>query len=198
MKPSPHQVASLAIIFSVVVVSAARQIAFPAKKVQMPMHNGKKLKKPIHDDIELIDDYLATWDRFALGENSLVPDLNREAPAFKAALGRALRAQDKRAPARLVFFAVVQVGGAIPVESELGKDAAKLLGPNFPTVNAKVGSAYFASDLYFWWLEHQTQYEAFPLLDEWARRDFATKKVIPKYQRLRQDRKRSTKAIANG
>ncbi len=65
----------------------------------------------IDDDIKRIDAYLAKWDRFARGENSLKPELNRDAAGFGAALGRALNAKDRRAPSRLVFWGVVQVAG---------------------------------------------------------------------------------------
>jgi hypothetical protein len=143
-------------------------------------------KKRMDHDIEIIDAYLAKWDRFARGEKSLVPELNGEAPACGAALGRALKAKDKRAPARLVFSVVVQVGGGIPVDSDLGRDAATLLGPDFPEVDGKKGKVYFAGDLYFWWLEHQKEYEPCPLFDEWATREFAQKTVIPMYKRLRE------------
>ena len=144
---------------------------------------SKEDQKRMDRDIEIIDAYLAKWDRFAKGEKALVPELNREAPASGAALGRALKAKDKRAPARLVFSVVVQVGAGIPVDSDLGKDAAVLLGPDFPTVEGKKGKDYFAGDLYFWWLDHQKEYQSYPLFDEWANRDFAKKAVIPMYKR---------------
>jgi hypothetical protein len=139
------------------------------------------------NDIEQVDAYLEKWDRFARGEKSLVPELNRERAACWAALGQALKAKDKRAPARLVFSVVVQVGGGIPVDSHLGKDAATLLGPDFPVVESKTGKGYFAGDLYFWWLEHQKEYEAYPLFDAWSKREFAQKTVIPMYNRLREN-----------
>jgi hypothetical protein len=52
-------------------------------------------------DIEITDAYLAKWDLFARGEKSLMRALNQEGPAFRAALGRALNAEDRRAPAGL-------------------------------------------------------------------------------------------------
>jgi hypothetical protein len=137
-------------------------------------------------DIELIDAYLAKWDRFARSDNSLKPELKRDEAAFGAALGRALTAKDRRAPSRLIFWAVVRVGGGIPVDSDLGKAVAELLGPDFPVRQSKEVRFYFASDLYFWWLEHQKQYEPYLLFDEWAKREFARKTVIPNYNRLRE------------
>ncbi len=146
-------------------------------------------KKRMDQDIELIDAYLVKWDRFAKGEKSLVADINREGAAFVAALGRGLKAKDKRAPSRLVFSVVVQVGGGIPVDSEVGRHAATILGPDFPVVEVKQGKVYFAGDLYFWWLEHQKEFNTFPLLDEWANREFAQKSVIPMYNRAREKAK---------
>src|SRR5262249_58644649 len=83
-------------------------------------------------DLELVDQYLATWDRFARGANELVPFLKKNKQAFEAALARLLDAQDRRAAGRLVIYAVVQIGGSIPVDSELGRAAAAVLGPEFP------------------------------------------------------------------
>ena len=63
-------------------------------------------------DVQLVDGYLEKWDRFAQGENQLVPDLRENKVTFEAALAWLLRAGDKRAPARMVFYSVVQVGGS--------------------------------------------------------------------------------------
>jgi hypothetical protein len=154
----------------------------------------KEDKKGMDRDIEVIDAYLAKWDRFAKGENALLPDLKSDRPACDDALGRSLKAKDKRAPARLVFSAVVQVAGGIPVNSALGREASALLGPDFPVLEVKAGKVYFAGDLYFWWLEHKADYEPFPLFDEWSKREFAQKKVIPMYSRTRENqRKRGSK-----
>src|SRR5262245_45341870 len=72
-------------------------------------------------DLQLVDSYLEKWDRFAQGENRLVPELRDSKADFEAALTRLLAAGDKRAPARMIFYPVVEVGGAIPADSELGK-----------------------------------------------------------------------------
>jgi hypothetical protein len=154
MRPSTLLVLILATASASPETLASSQAASPPKEAQKRMDR----------DIEVIDDYLAKWDRFARGEKSLVPDLNRDGAAFGAALGRALKAKDKRAPGRLVFSVVVQVGGGIPVDSDLGKDARPLLGPDFPIVEGKKDKVYFASDLYFWWLDHRQEYESYPRL----------------------------------
>ncbi len=142
------------------------------------------------DDIKRIDAYLAKWDRFARGENSLKPGLKRDAADFGAALGRALNAKDRRAPSRLVFWGVVQVAGCfILPDSDLGRNTAELLGPKFPVIEDENGRFYYAGDLYFWWLEHQQQYEPYALFDEWAKREFAQKTVIPSYTKQIEKRK---------
>src|SRR5262249_39487752 len=81
-------------------------------------------------DLELVDQYLATWDRFARGANELVPFLKKNKGAFEAALVRLLNGKDRGAAGRLVFYPVVQVGGSIPVDSDLGRAAAAMLGPD--------------------------------------------------------------------
>src|SRR4249920_2459810 len=66
---------------------------------------------PISRDLQVVDGYLEKWDRFAQGENQLVPELRDSKAGFEAALVRLLAAGDKRAPARMVFYPVVEVGG---------------------------------------------------------------------------------------
>jgi hypothetical protein len=134
-------------------------------------------------DLRLVDDYLMKWDRFAQGANELVPFLRGKRGAFEAALARLLMARDKRAPARLVFSAVVQIGGFVPVASEPGKAAAGLLGPDFPVTSPEDGEpAYFAGDLFLWWRDHGHRYEAYALFEDWSQRDFARAVVIPMYE----------------
>ena len=134
-------------------------------------------------DLQLVDGYLEKWDRFAQSENQLVPELRDNKTGFEAALARLLRAGDKRAPARMVFYPVVQVGGSIPADSELGKASAAVLGPDFPVTTTKEGErVYFGGDLYLWWEANRGKYEAFPLFDEWSKRDFAQTVVIPMFR----------------
>jgi hypothetical protein len=136
-------------------------------------------------DLQVVDDYLAKWDRFARGENELVPALRNNKELSEAALTRLLKAQDNRSPARLVFYAVVQVGGFIPADSDLGRAAAGFLGRVFPVTVSKEGEkSYFAGDLFFWWQDHGKNYEAYPLFEEWSKRDFARTVVIPMYERV--------------
>ena len=141
-------------------------------------------------DLKQVDGYLTAWDSFARGESQLGPLLKKDKAGFEAALTRLLQATDDRAPGRLVFYAVVQVGGFIPLDSELGKAAAEFLGSDFPIRTPKqAGPALFAGDLYFWWQDNRRSFKDYPLLDEWARRDFAQKTVIPFYERLATKRK---------
>jgi hypothetical protein len=138
-------------------------------------------------DLQLVDDYLTKWDRFAQGENELVPTLRDSKAGFEAALVRLLAAGDKRAPARMVFYPVVQVGGGIPADSELGKASAAVLGPDFPVTTMKDGQrVYVCGDLYLWWDANRAKYDAFALFDEWSQRDFAQAVVIPMYRRTAQ------------
>ncbi len=133
-------------------------------------------------DFKFIDEYLANWDRFANGENKLVPYLNEKRPLFEKELAIALRAKDKKAPARLVFYAVVQVGGFVPVDSDLGKAIAPYLDKRFPTTeDTDKIRWYFAGDLYFWWEKNKQAYEPMPLFEEWKTRDFAKNTAIPMY-----------------
>jgi len=161
-------------------------VAFiPACSKDTPANSrvGDAGEKDMTRDLETVDDYLEKWDRFAQGENQLVPELRNDKAQFEAALARLLIAGNKRAPARMVFYPVVQVGGAIPVESELGKAVAPILGPDFAVTTTKDGQrVYFAADLYFWWEANRTKFDAYPLFDEWSKREFAQTVAIPMYK----------------
>jgi hypothetical protein len=134
-------------------------------------------------DLQLVDDYLEKWDRFAQGENELVPSLRDNKSAFEAALTRLLQARDQRAPARMVFYPVVQVGGSIPAGSELGKASAAILGPDFPVTITEEGvPTYFGGDLFWWWEANRNKYEPYPLFENWIKRDFAQTVVIPMFR----------------
>jgi hypothetical protein len=133
-------------------------------------------------DFPFIDNYLTAWDQFAQGVNELMPVLKQARPGFDQQLALALTQKDKRAPSRLVFYAVVQVGGFIPCESELGQAWMRTVGDEFHVFTSKKGERkYFAGDLYFWWESHKAEFETFPIYDEWRMREFARKRVIPLY-----------------
>jgi hypothetical protein len=135
-------------------------------------------------DLRLVDDYLSKWDQFAQGTNQLAPFLRDNKAAFEAALTRLLEIGDKRAPARMVFYPVVQVGGFIAADSKLGKACAMVLGPEFPVTTTKDGErVYFCGDLYFWWQDNHAKLDPFPLFEEWSKREFARTVVIPMYAR---------------
>ena len=134
-------------------------------------------------DFKFIDDYLVAWDQFAKGQNDLMPQLKTNKHEFSHQLATALNQGDKRAPSRLVFYAVVQVGGFIPYESELGKACEKVVGKEVTVFESKKGErSYFAGDLFFWWEKKQGDFERFPLYDEWRQRDFVKKSVIRLYE----------------
>lgn len=134
-------------------------------------------------DLAPIDDYLDMWDRFAQGDNALVPSLKEAWPDAQACLVKALTAKDPRAPSRIVFLMMVQVGGAIPVDSRLGRAWSGYVR-DFPVTKRESGDVYFAADFYSWWKGHQSNQFDIPLLREWLSRDFARTSVIPMYERL--------------
>jgi hypothetical protein len=103
------------------------------------------------NDLTLVDGFLSKWDRLAQGENDLAPQIKQLTPEFEQALSRLLESRDSRAPARLVFYAVVQVGGYIEADSELGRAAKPTLDGDFNIVTNKDGvDTIFAGDLYHW------------------------------------------------
>lgn len=134
------------------------------------------------DDIAFIDEYLNFWDCFARGQNELAPFLRDNRDIFEAALARLIRRNESIAAPRLVFYAVVQIGGFIMLNSELGQAASSWLGPTFPVFTAPDGSkSYFAGQLYFWWEENAANCSSFLLLDDWLSREFSAR-VISKYR----------------
>jgi hypothetical protein len=133
-------------------------------------------------DYSLIDDYLSQWDRFAQGQNDLAPTLKADKARFCSELATAVHSNSKKAMGRAVFYDVVQVGGFIAYDSSLGQAIAKVVGPQVAVSASESGEkSYFAGDLYFWWEAHKKDYEDFPLYDDFMRRDFAKKTVIPMY-----------------
>jgi hypothetical protein len=135
-------------------------------------------------DFSFIDEYLSNWDSFAQGDNALIDALRRDRVEFEKQLAAALRQKDARAPGRLVFYGVVQVGGFIPLTSPPGQAFRESFGEAVPlSTNEKDGSqSYFAGDLYFWWESHKSEYAAYALYEEWCRRDFAQQVAIPMYE----------------
>jgi hypothetical protein len=120
-------------------------------------------------DFTLIDRYLTIWDQFAQGHKSLGPRIKRDRAAFERNLADALTKNDSRGPSRFVFYAVVQVGGFIPLASPLGQAFQQRVRDAVPIfTNEKDRSrSFFAGDLYFWWEAHKFQYVSFPLYEEW-------------------------------
>jgi hypothetical protein len=131
----------------------------------------------------MIDTYLAGWVLFAQGKNNWIPVIRDNKEIFESTLSRLLDAGDKRAPSRIVFYTVVQVGGFIPIATQLGQAAAGLLGASCPVhTDDKTGErSYFAGDLYFWWQAHSQHYEPFVLFEDWMTQDFARNVAIPMY-----------------
>ncbi len=142
------------------------------------------------DALRFIDEYLARWDEFARGQNSLGTYLRGNKARFEAELSSLLRAGDKNAAGRVVFYAVVQVGGFIDSQSELGREVTKALGA-FPLVDGEDGrKMIFAGDLYFWWEMKKRDYPAFALYEEWLKRDFTQNTVLRLYSGVRENEKK--------
>ena len=138
------------------------------------------------DDVAFADDFLNKWLRFAsLGEEPN-PTLGELTPAFEQALTRLLECGDRRAPARLVFYPVVQIGGDIPADSPLGRAALPVLGDDFPLAPLDDGDSICAPHLYFWWQENKSRFDSFPLFDDWALGDHARDFVVPMYHNVMQ------------
>ncbi len=132
-----------------------------------------------------IDEYLKTWDDFAQGANEKAALIREERDSFECELAEALTQKDKRAPARLVFSSVVTVGMPVELEGALGAAFKELVGEAVPKTTFEGRDCYFSADLYFWWQENKAKYEASPLFDEWSKREFAQKSVIPMFEKLR-------------
>ena len=135
-------------------------------------------------DLTFVDDYLNAWDRFAQGDNSLIQRLKSDRSKFESQLAKAIESGDSSAPGRVVFYAVVQVGGFISIDSPIGLAFRKRFGDAVPFFkDEKSGSeSYFAGDLYFWWESHKPEFRSYPLYEEWRSRDFAQTVAIPMYQ----------------
>lgn len=135
-------------------------------------------------DFDLIDRYLSTWDSFAVGNSSLASQLNSGRAEFEHHLAEGLTRNDSRAASRLVYYAIVQVGGFIPLDSPLGQAASRSFSNPLPPLSESNDRrrGYFAGDLYFWWETNSNSYAGFGLIDEWKRRDFAKTVVIPMYR----------------
>ena len=146
---------------------------------------GRLFAADLNGSLVFVDDYLGRWDRFAQGENSLVPYLRDNKKRFEGELVSLLRAGDKNAIGRVVFYAVVQVGGFIDADSEVGREVAKSFG-SLPLTEVKDGEKkIFAGDLYFWWEARKKDFPVYPLYEEWLKRDFVQNSVIQLYKNVR-------------
>ncbi|MFY9234540.1 MAG: hypothetical protein WAO58_08785 [Fimbriimonadaceae bacterium] len=135
---------------------------------------------PLEGDYSFIDTYLSSWHAFANGKNELVPYLKDNKAAFETALSERLNESDRGAPARMVFYGVVQVVGMFPTESELSKAIKGLVKDEVKPV--KTGEGYFSGDLYYWWKKNEGKYEPYEMLTDWEKSAFAKETVIPMYE----------------
>ncbi|MCP5558489.1 MAG: hypothetical protein H7A55_12120 [Verrucomicrobiaceae bacterium] len=138
------------------------------------------------DDIGRVDLYLKKWDEFATGSPDSGYHLGGRFPEFEASLLRMFAVNDARAPSRFVFYQLVQVGGFIEAESPLGRAFARATNGTCRTTLADGDiPKYFAGDLYFWWIDHASEFASMPLMDNWLKREFAQKTAIPMYTAVR-------------
>jgi hypothetical protein len=136
-------------------------------------------------DTAFIDDFLARFDRFAQGENELLPALRYDIPRFNAEIVLAVHTDPHWATSRAIMYPILQVGGFVPVVSPYGVALASIFRDSGPQPTQLRGEQfYFAGDLYLWWEQERTRYAPFQLYDEWRNRDFARNVVIPRYTRL--------------
>ena len=151
---------------------------------------GRMFAQGASETFTFIDEYLVRWDEFAQGRNELVPYIRENKERFEAELSRVLDSGERGAVNRTVFYAVVQIGGFIGIDSALGKAVTKVFG-RLPVTEDKSGTKmFFAGDLFFWWEERKSDYPALPLYTEWEKREFTQSVVIPLYRSARENAKK--------
>jgi hypothetical protein len=143
-----------------------------------------------NESLAFVDKYLARWDEFAQGNNELAPYLRDNKAKFEEELSALLRSDRKNAVSRLVFYAVVQVGGFIDVDSELGREATKVFGKLPLTEGTKGEKLVFAGDIYYWWEERKKEFPELPLYSEWAKRDFTQNVTVRLFRSARESQKK--------
>jgi hypothetical protein len=137
-------------------------------------------------DYAFLDDYLSRWDRFARGENDLMPALTAEVRRFNTELAFALRADPRAAMGRAILYPLLQVGGFVPLDSAVGEALSDVWGRDAPPSTLLSGrSYYFAGELYFWWEANRSRFERYAPYEEWRDRDFARKTAVPMYEGMR-------------
>ena len=122
-------------------------------------------------DYALIDGFLERWDRYSRGDDTVVPSLDADVRRFNAELARAVRSDGRRGVGRAVFYAVVQVAGFVPADSELGRALEGVFRGALPKPRPSAGGPrFFAGDLYRWWQSAAADFERYPRLEAWASR----------------------------
>ena len=109
--------------------------------------------------------------------------LKAKEPEFQKSLIALIEHGDSRAPGRVVYSQVIQIGSFVDFKSPLGVAIHKMVGEDCPVTNSKGDRLYFAGDLYLWWEANRAKYQPYSPLLEWERSDTARKSVIPMYQR---------------
>lgn len=117
----------------------------------------------------MIDAHLQQWDALARGDRraaaAVIDPSNRA--VFEHALLELLGSEDRAAPARLVFYLVVQQFGMLSLETALGAAAGDLVGDPNGALAREGRTVYVPADLYRWWKQNGARYEPLPLLERW-------------------------------
>ncbi len=139
-------------------------------------------------DFDFVDKYLLTKDECAQGKGDIDASekfLKTNDNMYHTNLGYAFMRNDRRSPSRFVFYALLGVG--VPVSHTNDTNQFRRLSDyKFPVIQSGQYSGELAPwDIYFWWTTNSQNYESFPLMDEWLKRDFAQKTVIPMYEKMK-------------
>jgi hypothetical protein len=89
---------------------------------------------------------------------------------------------------RAAFYTIVQVGGFIELESELGEALSQVLGDRVRSRDRKETGTkvFFAGDLYEWLVAERSNLPTYPLFEDWHSREYARTVVIPLYKDMKE------------
>jgi len=136
--------------------------------------------------LSFVDEHLARWDRFARGANELAPVIRQHREEFHRQLISVLKSDRKQGVPRLVYYAVIQVGTFIPVESDIGREVLTIVDslPQFTDEKKQGEKSIFGGYLYLWWRERKSDFGSYPPLEEWEKREMS-RGFIQMYESMR-------------
>jgi hypothetical protein len=122
-----------------------------------------------------IDEHLARWDRFARGENELVPTIRKDRDEFEKRLLAVMRIDQKQGFPRLVYYLVLQVGAFVPIESEIGKEVLKITEslPQFTDEKKQGAKSIMGGYVYLWWRDRKADFAPYAPLEAWGKREMS-------------------------